>query len=238
MLDPAPAARALYAEAFERLQAARPSRGPARLPHRGRRLPGPAESPDLAAAAVWGLVRSAQSEHPGRFVLLDSDGSACLRGAARGAAGARSRSWRCAGSGPGAAAGRRRAASCAPRGTVAAAPRRWRGRSRASGRRPRGPRPLEPGEVRVAVRAAGLNFRDVLIALGMVLSRRASRSAARAPGSCSRSAPEVSDLAPGDRVMGLLRAPSGRWRCRPAAARADAARAGRSRRPRRCRSSS
>ncbi|MEV4921200.1 type I polyketide synthase, partial [Streptomyces tirandamycinicus] len=26
---------------------------------------------DLAAGAVWGLVRSAQSEHPGRFVLLD-----------------------------------------------------------------------------------------------------------------------------------------------------------------------
>ncbi|WUU18686.1 SDR family NAD(P)-dependent oxidoreductase [Streptomyces sp. NBC_00663] len=26
---------------------------------------------DLAAAAVWGLVRSAQSEHPGRFVLVD-----------------------------------------------------------------------------------------------------------------------------------------------------------------------
>ncbi|MFH8620255.1 SDR family NAD(P)-dependent oxidoreductase, partial [Streptomyces sp. NPDC017979] len=29
---------------------------------------------DLAASAVWGLVRSAQSEHPGRFVLLDVDG--------------------------------------------------------------------------------------------------------------------------------------------------------------------
>ncbi|MFE2729400.1 type I polyketide synthase, partial [Kitasatospora sp. NPDC059327] len=30
--------------------------------------------PDLAAAAVWGLVRSAQSEHPGRFALVDIDG--------------------------------------------------------------------------------------------------------------------------------------------------------------------
>ncbi|MEV0850708.1 SDR family NAD(P)-dependent oxidoreductase, partial [Streptomyces sp. NPDC049954] len=29
---------------------------------------------DLAAAAVWGLVRSAQAEHPGRFVLVDLDG--------------------------------------------------------------------------------------------------------------------------------------------------------------------
>ncbi|MFI7313561.1 type I polyketide synthase [Streptomyces hygroscopicus] len=29
---------------------------------------------DLAGAAVWGLVRSAQSENPGRFVLVDIDG--------------------------------------------------------------------------------------------------------------------------------------------------------------------
>ncbi|MCG8917162.1 type I polyketide synthase [Actinokineospora sp. PR83] len=29
---------------------------------------------DLAAAAAWGLVRSAQAEHPGRFVLVDVDG--------------------------------------------------------------------------------------------------------------------------------------------------------------------
>ncbi|WP_370593024.1 SDR family NAD(P)-dependent oxidoreductase, partial [Streptomyces sp. NBRC 110028] len=31
------------------------------------------EAPDLAAAAVWGLVRSAQTEDPGRFVLVDLD---------------------------------------------------------------------------------------------------------------------------------------------------------------------
>ena len=29
---------------------------------------------DLPAAAVWGLVRTAQSEHPGRFLLVDADG--------------------------------------------------------------------------------------------------------------------------------------------------------------------
>ncbi|NBH05936.1 hypothetical protein, partial [Amycolatopsis sp. SID8362] len=28
--------------------------------------------PDLAAAAVWGLVRSAQTEQPGRYVLIDA----------------------------------------------------------------------------------------------------------------------------------------------------------------------
>ncbi|MFD8387184.1 type I polyketide synthase, partial [Streptomyces sp. NPDC059679] len=32
-------------------------------------------SPDLAGAAVWGLVRSAQQESPARFVLLDLDGT-------------------------------------------------------------------------------------------------------------------------------------------------------------------
>ncbi|RKN35049.1 type I polyketide synthase, partial [Streptomyces hoynatensis] len=42
---------------------------------------------DLAASAVWGLVRSAQSEHPGRFGLIDADpateatGDALLRAA-------------------------------------------------------------------------------------------------------------------------------------------------------------
>ena len=35
----------------------------------------PAESPDPVAAAVRGLVRSAQAEHPGRLGLIDHDGS-------------------------------------------------------------------------------------------------------------------------------------------------------------------
>ncbi len=35
----------------------------------------PGEVPDPAAAAVWGLVRSAQTEHPGRFSLVDVDDS-------------------------------------------------------------------------------------------------------------------------------------------------------------------
>ncbi|WP_055525764.1 type I polyketide synthase [Streptomyces graminilatus] len=33
------------------------------------------QAPDPVAAAVWGLVRTAQSENPGRFVLLDWDGA-------------------------------------------------------------------------------------------------------------------------------------------------------------------
>jgi acyl transferase domain-containing protein/NAD(P)-dependent dehydrogenase (short-subunit alcohol dehydrogenase family)/acyl carrier protein len=35
----------------------------------------PGEAPDLAAAPVWGLVRSVQAEHPGRIVLVDTDGA-------------------------------------------------------------------------------------------------------------------------------------------------------------------
>ncbi|WP_261994307.1 type I polyketide synthase [Streptomyces sp. t39] len=31
------------------------------------------EAPDAAQAAVWGVVRAAQSEHPGRFLLVDAD---------------------------------------------------------------------------------------------------------------------------------------------------------------------
>jgi acyl transferase domain-containing protein/acyl carrier protein len=38
------------------------------------RLDGETAAVDPAAAAVWGLVRSAQSENPGRFLLIDTDG--------------------------------------------------------------------------------------------------------------------------------------------------------------------
>ncbi len=34
---------------------------------------------DVAAASVWGLIRSAQTEHPGRFALIDVDGERGLR---------------------------------------------------------------------------------------------------------------------------------------------------------------
>ncbi|MCW2871254.1 type I polyketide synthase, partial [Actinacidiphila oryziradicis] len=34
---------------------------------------GEGDSPDIVAAPVWGLLRSAQAEHPGRFVLADLD---------------------------------------------------------------------------------------------------------------------------------------------------------------------
>ena len=42
-------------------------------------------TPNLVGASVWGLLRSAQSEHPGRFLLIDlddEDASRCALGAA------------------------------------------------------------------------------------------------------------------------------------------------------------
>ncbi|WP_104821202.1 type I polyketide synthase [Kitasatospora sp. MMS16-BH015] len=41
----------------------------------GSRLVLVGDGADLGLAAVWGLVRSAQTEHPGRFVLVDADES-------------------------------------------------------------------------------------------------------------------------------------------------------------------
>jgi acyl transferase domain-containing protein/acyl carrier protein len=42
---------------------------------------------DLAGAAVWGLVRSVQAEHPGRIVLVDVDGTEASEAAVARAAG-------------------------------------------------------------------------------------------------------------------------------------------------------
>ncbi|WNV87568.1 type I polyketide synthase [Umezawaea sp. Da 62-37] len=45
---------------------------------RGAVATGAEDVTDLAAAAVWGLVRTAQTEHPGRIVLADLDSDALL----------------------------------------------------------------------------------------------------------------------------------------------------------------
>ena len=77
-LDPAAAAHALCAEVLERLQeeiAGEDSGTRTAFVTTGAMAVSEGESPDPAAAALWGLVRSAQSEHPGRFTLIDTDGS-------------------------------------------------------------------------------------------------------------------------------------------------------------------
>ncbi|MBM4791794.1 SDR family NAD(P)-dependent oxidoreductase [Streptomyces sioyaensis] len=94
--EPAETAHTSAGHALTLLQdwLARPALAPARLVllTRGAVATGPDETvTDLPAAAVWGLVRSAQSENPDRFLLVDADaddegGADALSTAAVGAA--------------------------------------------------------------------------------------------------------------------------------------------------------
>ncbi|KPI15604.1 Mycocerosate synthase, 6-deoxyerythronolide-B synthase [Actinobacteria bacterium OK074] len=75
-VEPGGDVHARLAEVLARVQGflAEPADGDARLAvvTRGALL----ERPDPVTAAVWGLVRSAQAEHPGRLLLVDADASA------------------------------------------------------------------------------------------------------------------------------------------------------------------
>src|SRR5690606_10796979 len=64
-------------------------------------------------------------------------------------------------------------------------------------------RPLGEGEVRVGVRAAGMNFRDLVVALGMV-PERGTPMGGEGAGVVTEVGPGVSGLAVGDRVLGLM----------------------------------
>jgi len=161
---------------------------------------------DLAAAPVWGLVGSAQSEEPGRFFLVDSDtedvpDELLARIVAAGepqvvVRGGEVRAARLT----------RAEASLVPPADGSA----WRVDSSERGTfdtlrifpAPEAEAPLAAGEVRVAVRAAGVNFRDVLIALGMYPGEAVL--GCEAAGVVVEVAPDVTDLAPGDRVFGVL----------------------------------
>ncbi|MEC3917833.1 SDR family NAD(P)-dependent oxidoreductase [Nocardia sp. CDC160] len=164
---------------------------------------------DLAHAAVWGLVRTAQAEHPGRIVLADLDAADLDADIVRTLLSTGE-------------------PQVALRSGVVLAPRL----TRATGRDilvppvgepswrldivgqgtlenlelvadPAARQPLAAGEVRIAVRAAGLNFRDVLNALGMYPGE-AGRLGLEGSGIVIETGPGVTDLAVGDRVMGLL----------------------------------
>src|SRR5207253_262846 len=65
--------------------------------------------------------------------------------------------------------------------------------------------PLTSGQVRIAVQAAGLNFRDVTIALGLV-ERTAIDDGlgSEGAGTVLAVAEDVAGFAPGDRVMGIF----------------------------------
>ncbi|TYC10312.1 type I polyketide synthase [Actinomadura syzygii] len=159
---------------------------------------------DPAAAAVWGLVRSAQSESPGRFALIDLDDVP-----APGTLGALPEDE------PQVAL--RRGRAYVPRLVPAGnddllkppADEPWRltvaepGTVENLAPRPalETARPLADGEVRVGVRAAGVNFRDVLIALGVYPGE--ARIGSEIAGVVLETGPGADDLRPGDRVMGM-----------------------------------
>ncbi|MEU8244550.1 type I polyketide synthase [Actinoplanes missouriensis] len=170
---------------------------------------------DLAGRAVWGLVRSVQAEEPGRVCLLDHDGDPASLAALASAVS----------SGLPQLALRSGAAHVpelapAPPGLVPPpAVTHWRldhaGRGAPENIRlvaaPETAAALSPGEIRVAPYAIGVNFRDVLLTLGVVAAGTGVSEAAagaagvEGAGVVLETAPDVTDLAIGDRVTGLFR---------------------------------
>ncbi|WP_349362024.1 type I polyketide synthase [Streptomyces sp. H27-C3] len=172
---------------------------------------------DAAQGALWGLVRSAQSENPERLVLVDLDRLDDLDG--------HERSERAL---PAALATGE--PQLALRGGTAYVPRlarrtagdalrpapgvtSWRLTTGATGatgtlddlaltENPAATAPLGEGQVRIAVRAAGVNFRDALIALGMYPG--AATLGSEAAGVVVETGPGITALAVGDRVFGMI----------------------------------
>jgi len=168
------------------------------------------EAIDLSVSTVWGLVRSAQSEHPGRFMLVDLDTGINIGSATGINTGEPDWATVLGLDEPQVAV--RPAGLLVPRLARAGADTTgdaWRLASTRKGSLEdlaivpsAGERPLGVHEVRVAVRAAGLNFRDVLIALGLYPGDAPLGS--EAAGVVREVGAGVTDLAPGDRVFGLV----------------------------------
>ncbi|WP_394839097.1 SDR family NAD(P)-dependent oxidoreductase [Pendulispora rubella] len=165
----------------------------------------------LANAPIAGLVRSAQIEHPDRAILLvDTDDSELSRSALSTLLQRASLEPHIA-----LREGRYRVPRLTrTRGKDVLLPpteATWRLdiptrgtlESLALVPHPELQEPLREGQVRVAVRAAGLNFRDVINALGMYPGDPGPLGG-EAAGVVLEVAPGVSSVAPGDRVMGLF----------------------------------
>ncbi|MGW9285764.1 acyltransferase domain-containing protein, partial [Streptomyces diastaticus] len=169
---------------------------------------------DLAAGAAWGLVRSAQSENPDRFVLLDLDGADAadtlrsllpdlpgLLGGGDAQFAVREGT---------ALVGRLERLTTAP-GLLAPAGTPWRLDITGKGSLdnlilapcPEVLQPLGAHEVRIDVEATGLNFRDVLNALGMYPGESGPMGT-EAAGVVTAVGEAVTGLAPGDRVLGTV----------------------------------
>ena len=162
---------------------------------------------DLAGAAVWGLLRAAQNENPGRIVLADLDSSTEIDPAALAAVGEPQLAIR---------AGVRHAARVVrSRGVDSvlvppASGKPWRLGITESGtfdnlaleEVPNSDQPLRPGHIRVEMRAVAANFRDVMITLGMFTHDALLGS--EGAGVVVDVGPDVTGFAVGDQVMGLF----------------------------------
>ncbi|MFC4537108.1 SDR family NAD(P)-dependent oxidoreductase, partial [Sphaerisporangium dianthi] len=162
---------------------------------------------DLGNAPVWGLVRSAQSEHPGRLVLVDLDNTPESLGALRAALA----------TGEHQVAVRAGAVTCPrlarvnARDSLVPPPRARTWQLDSVGGEtldelaivagPDTDEPLPAGHVRIAVRAAGVNFRDVIVGLGVLPDQQHIGS--EAAGLVLETGPGVTGIAVGDRVMGV-----------------------------------
>ncbi|WP_147144386.1 type I polyketide synthase, partial [Nocardia ninae] len=166
---------------------------------------------DLAHAPVWGLLRSAQNENPNRLVLIDIDDWTQVGDAV--SAATRSAAPQIA---------LRRGQILAPR-LIAGGPTPITGSDRvleSSWRLQIGDRQtldgenflavaaeaeasLAPGEVRIAVRATGVNFRDVVTTLGMV-SDQGALIGSEGAGVVIGVADDVRSFVVGDHVMGVI----------------------------------
>ncbi|MEV4923832.1 SDR family NAD(P)-dependent oxidoreductase [Streptomyces roseoverticillatus] len=165
---------------------------------------------DLAAAAVWGLVRSAQSENPGRFALVDAEHGdlPALLPVLPGLLATGDEQFVAR---DGAVRVPRLARLGGGAGLLPPVEGPWRLDIAAKGSLdnlllapcPDALEPLRPGQVRIAVQAAGVNFRDVLNALGMYPGE-AGRLGAEGAGVVTETGPGVTGLRPGDRVTGML----------------------------------
>ncbi|MFC5289949.1 SDR family NAD(P)-dependent oxidoreductase [Actinokineospora guangxiensis] len=164
----------------------------------------PGELPDLVGDPVRALVRAAATENPGRFALLDLDGTDESVRAVPAALG-------CGEPEVAIRRGRVRAprlVRSAPPLPVPDGP--WRLDVTGGGSidaltavpAPEAAAPLAAGQVRIGLRAAGVNFRDVVVALGMVPGQTVLGS--EGAGVVLEVAPDVTAPRPGDRVMGLF----------------------------------
>jgi mycoketide-CoA synthase len=161
--------------------------------------------PDLAHAAVWALIHTAQIEHPDRIILLDTDDTAATDDNLLAIASTRPADE----------------PQLALRNGVVHIPRlartptltppdgpAWQLATTGKGdltnltlQPTDPPTTLAPGQIRIQVRAAGLNFHDVVVALGAITDEGLGGEAA---GVVVDAAPNETTLRRGDAVMGLF----------------------------------